>query len=90
MKAKRRKSKGKKLLGGRKASLRTPGNEGRAPRQQDWMSGAEELYRPIKKPVTLRLDADVLAWFKQEGSGYQTRINQALRGVMMKERKAAG
>ena len=36
-------------------------------------------YRPIKKAVTLRLDADVLAWFKRQGRGYQTRINRALR-----------
>jgi uncharacterized protein (DUF4415 family) len=47
-----------------------------------------EMYRPLKKPVTLRLDADVLAWFKAQGRGYQTRINSALRGVMMREKKA--
>ena len=45
------------------------------------------LYKPIKKPVTLRLDADMLAWFKKQGHGYQTRINRALRKVMMGERK---
>jgi uncharacterized protein (DUF4415 family) len=44
-----------------------------------------EYYRPLKKPVTLRLDADVLAWFKRQGRRYQTRINQALRQVMEKE-----
>jgi uncharacterized protein (DUF4415 family) len=48
------------------------------------------LYRPIKKPVTLRLDADVLAWFKRQGPGYQTRINRALRKLMMDERKKSG
>jgi uncharacterized protein (DUF4415 family) len=48
------------------------------------------LYRPIKKAVTLRLDADVLAWFKKPGPRYQTRINQALRSVMMEERKVSG
>ena len=39
------------------------------------------LYRPIKKPVTLRLDADVIEWFKDHagGSGYQTEINRVLR-----------
>lgn len=46
-----------------------------------------ELYRPLKKPITLRLDADVLAWFKREGRRYQTRINQALRKVMEREMK---
>ena len=30
-----------------------------------------EMYRPIKKPVTLRLDADVIAWFKAQGRGYR-------------------
>src|SRR3546814_7434058 len=39
------------------------------------------LYKPVKKPVTLRLDADVVAWFKDhaEGRGYQTEINRVLR-----------
>ena len=46
-----------------------------------------DMYRPVKKPVTLRLDADVLAWFQQGGRGYQTRINRALRKVMVEERK---
>jgi uncharacterized protein (DUF4415 family) len=49
-----------------------------------------EYYRPIKKPITVRLDADVLAWFQRHGRGYQTRINQALRKVMMDERKRSG
>ena len=44
-----------------------------------------DLYRPLKKPVTLRLDADVLAWFKKDGRRYQTRINNALRKVMERE-----
>jgi uncharacterized protein (DUF4415 family) len=35
-----------------------------------------------KKQVTLRLDADVLAWFKAQGPGYQTRINELLREFM--------
>ena len=47
------------------------------------------MYRPVKMPVTLRLDADVLAWFQRGGRGYQTRINQALRKVMIDERKKA-
>jgi uncharacterized protein (DUF4415 family) len=47
-----------------------------------------EFYKPIKKPVTLRLDADVLAWFRRDGRRYQTRINGALRGVMEREMEA--
>ena len=46
------------------------------------------LYKPVKKPVTLRLDADILAWFQRDGRGYQTRINSALRKMMSEERKA--
>ncbi len=48
----------------------------------DW----RRYYRPIKKPITLRLDADVLAWFQRQGPGYQTRINRALRKLMLEER----
>ena len=46
-----------------------------------------DFYRPLKKPVTLRLDADVIAWFKKDGRRYQTRINEALRKVMERELK---
>jgi uncharacterized protein (DUF4415 family) len=54
-----------------------------APEQKDW-SGARRgiFFRPIKKQLTLRLDADLIAWFKNHapnGDGYQTRINDALR-----------
>lgn len=49
-----------------------------------------DMYRPLKKPVTLRLDADVLAWFKRDGRRYQTRINAALRRVMEREMRIAG
>ncbi len=41
-----------------------------------------KFYRPIKKSLTIRLDADVLAWLKAQGSGYQTRINKLLRSAM--------
>lgn len=37
---------------------------------------------PAKQQITLRLDEDVLTWFKQQGKGYQTRINQLLRAYM--------
>lgn len=40
------------------------------------------FYRPIKKSLTIRLDADVLAWLKAQGRGYQTRINKLLRTAM--------
>jgi uncharacterized protein (DUF4415 family) len=37
---------------------------------------------PRKEQLTLRLDGDVLQWFKKQGRGYQTRINQLLRAYM--------
>jgi uncharacterized protein (DUF4415 family) len=37
---------------------------------------------PVKQPVTIRLDADVLEWFRGQGPGYQTRINRLLRRYM--------
>ncbi len=44
-------------------------------------------YKPIKKPVTLRIDADVLAWFKKQGRRYQTRMNGVLRDFMKRHMK---
>ena len=39
----------------------------------------EDLVRPPKKQITIRLDADVLEWFRSSGKGYQSRINAVLR-----------
>ncbi len=41
-----------------------------------------EIRVPPKKSVTMRLDADVLDWYKSQGQGYQTRINKLLRRYM--------
>jgi uncharacterized protein (DUF4415 family) len=46
---------------------------------------ASRLYRPVKQAVSMRLDADVVAWLKQSGPGYQTRANQILREKMLGE-----
>jgi uncharacterized protein (DUF4415 family) len=53
------------------------------PLKLNW-SGAEigKFYRPPKKAVTMRLDADVLQWLKGYGKGYQTRVNLLLRHAM--------
>jgi uncharacterized protein (DUF4415 family) len=40
------------------------------------------FYRPIKQSTTVRIDADVLAWLKAQGPGYQTRINSLFRAAM--------
>jgi uncharacterized protein (DUF4415 family) len=55
-----------------------------APPVLDW-SAAEigKFYRPAKKPVTMRLDSDVIAWLKSDGRGYQTKANWLLRHAML-------
>ena len=45
-----------------------------------------KFYRPKKTTVTIRLDADVVAWMKASGEGYQTRINAYLRQLMQQRR----
>jgi uncharacterized protein (DUF4415 family) len=54
----------------------------------DW-SGAMRggLFKPVKKPIAMRIDADVLAWFRRQGEGYQTRINAALREYVERHRQ---
>ncbi len=42
-------------------------------------------YRPVKQAVSIRLDADVLAWLKAKGRGYQTKVNGLLRERMLEE-----
>ena len=46
-----------------------------------------KFYRPKKTTVTIRLDADVVAWMKASGEGYQTRINALLRAYMEEHRR---
>jgi uncharacterized protein (DUF4415 family) len=41
------------------------------------------FYRPVKRQLTVRLDADVIAWLRSQGKGYQTRLNQLLRAAML-------
>ena len=53
------------------------------PEITDWSKAVVgKFYRPIKKSLTIRVDADVLAWLKAQGKGYQTRINSLLRQAM--------
>jgi uncharacterized protein (DUF4415 family) len=41
------------------------------------------FYRPVKQQLTLRLDADIIAWLRRQGRGYQTRANALLREAML-------
>src|SRR5437879_5123351 len=43
---------------------------------------AGRFYRPIKQLVSIRVDADVLAWFRSRGKKYQTHMNEVLRREM--------
>jgi uncharacterized protein (DUF4415 family) len=44
------------------------------------------MYRPVKRKISVRVDADVLAWLKSGDDGYQTRLNQTLREAMLRAR----
>ena len=54
--------------------------------EEFWKNAVIE-YPEKKKPVTLRLDTDVLEWFKSTGKGYQTKINAILRSFYETHRK---
>lgn len=56
---------------------------------QDWSKAVRGLYRPVKRPLSLRVDADVVDWFQRQGEGYQTRMNAALREYFEQHRKRA-
>ena len=45
----------------------------------DWFQNAEAVASVTKKLVSLRLDDEVLEWFRSQGPGYQTRINAVLK-----------
>ena len=92
MTAKRKKAKRKKLH-------RRPGRIGdiRASVEDDLLLLADEetppesrWNRPRKLRISLRVDAEVVDWFKSKGPGYQTRMNRILRRVMMEGKKRTG
>jgi len=47
-----------------------------------WYEVHKDLYKPKKADVHLKIDADVLEWFKAQGKGYQTKINAVLRNFV--------
>ncbi len=51
---------------------------------EEWKKGIRgRFYRPVKRQITARVDADVLDWLKSQGKGYQSRINAILRREML-------
>jgi uncharacterized protein (DUF4415 family) len=89
-------AKHKKIKG--KTARPKPGRIGRL-----WASADDELWmladekrgpearwnRPRKQRISLRVDREVVDWFKSRGPGYQTRINRILRRVMIEGKKRA-
>ena len=56
----------------------------------DWSRAVRgAFYRPMKRPISLRIDADVIDWFQRQGQGYQTRMNTVLRQYVERQRKRA-
>jgi uncharacterized protein (DUF4415 family) len=47
------------------------------------------MYRPVKRQMTVRIDADVLAWLRSQGAGYHSRLNQVLRSAMLADLSGA-
>lgn len=59
------------------------------PEVLDWSAATiGKYYRPIKQPVNIRLDADVLAWLRSTGKGYQSRLNELVRLWMLASMQA--
>jgi uncharacterized protein (DUF4415 family) len=57
---------------------------------EQWKNATRGLvYRPLKRQITARVDADVLDWLKAQGKGYQSRINAILRREMLATLKSA-
>jgi uncharacterized protein (DUF4415 family) len=57
---------------------------------EQWKNAVRgNFYRPVKRQITARVDADVLEWLKSQGKGYQSRINAILRREMLLAHKAA-
>jgi uncharacterized protein (DUF4415 family) len=59
--------------------------------EKSWRNAVRNpFYRPVKKQLTLRLDADAIAWLRRQGKGYQTRANALLRAAMLEDVEGAG
>ena len=53
------------------------------PEKLDWSNAdVGRFYRPVKKLVSMRVDADVLDWFQTKGDGYTALMNQSLRSYV--------
>jgi uncharacterized protein (DUF4415 family) len=57
---------------------------------KNFWAKARVVMPPVKTHLSLRLDEDVVEWFKRKGSGYQTRMNAVLRAYVRHQVKANG
>ena len=57
---------------------------------KEWFKTARVVMPPGKEPISIRVDRDVLEWFRASGEPYQTRINAVLRAYMEHERSRSG
>ncbi len=58
---------------------------------EQWKNAVRgRFYRPLKRQITARVDADVLEWLQSQGKGYQSRINAILRREMLESVRSAG
>ncbi len=56
---------------------------------EDFWESATVVTPTVKQPISLRVDADVLDWFKAQGPKYQSRINAVLRSYMTQRRQSS-
>jgi len=76
-----------KLLKNRKINL----TDKSSPEITNWENAiVGKFYRPVKKQITVRIDADVLEWFRLNAKKYQTLINTACREYMVHHQKSQG
>jgi uncharacterized protein (DUF4415 family) len=67
--------------GKQSAKSKTRPAKAKAGRQPDWTSVKVAWPQP-KQAISLRIDQDILAWFRDRGPGYQTRMNAVLRAFV--------
>ena len=61
------------------------------PRDDKWLAEARAVFPISKMPISIRIDADILEFFRRSGPGWQTRMNEVLRAFMARavSRRAA-
>jgi uncharacterized protein (DUF4415 family) len=90
-KSKKAKTKKAGLRSGRIARLRASASVDELFRLAEENTEPESRWnRPRKRRISLRVDCEIVDWFKSKGPGYQTRINQILRSVMVEGKKRMG